>query len=318
MRRTMTLEEFQRLPTEDVARLVREAGPKVCVFPINGTRRWFVLEHGLQPGEDFVTAYLDVVGRRHIELYRLFFDHGIDTLLTPVFGPDILEREGYEEFIERGLTWFAQDEGFLDFYEVYDVRVRIYGDARRYLQGTPYASALDVFDELAERTAAHRHHRLFFGVCAHDATEAVADIAVRFYQQHGRPPDRRQIVEAYYGEYVEPVDFFIGFDQLAAFDMPLIATGSEDLYFTVSPSPYLDAHTLRAILYDHLYVRSGEPDYRGLPADEWRMMRQFYRLNRRTVVGTGVRTKGGIWYPIGGIRVPDGFACTLLPGGASR
>jgi tuberculosinol/isotuberculosinol synthase len=304
------LETFQSLPTGEVTRLVREAGPKVCVFPINGTRRWFMLEHGLQlkPEADFVSAYLDRLVKRHIELYKLLFDHGIDTLLTPALGPDILEREKHGELIERGLAvWFGQNPAFLDFYDSYDVRVRVYGDARRYFQNTPHAHALDAFDELAQRTASHRRYRLFFGVCAHDPMETVAEIASRFYQEHGRLPDKRQIVEAYYGEYVEPVDLFIGFaDRPAVFDMPLIATGSEDLYFTVSPSMYLDAYTLRAILYDHLYARRVEDvSYAALSPEDWQTLADFYALNCRRVLGLGHKhTSGNFWYPLPQVELP--------------
>ncbi len=39
----------------------------------------------------------------------------------------------------------------------------------------------------------------------------------------------------YYGEYVAPVDLFVGFDKFCTFDMPLIATGDEDLYFHGQP-----------------------------------------------------------------------------------
>ena len=92
----MELEEFQCLSTEDVARLVREAGPKVCVFPINGTRRWFSLEYPPDQAGGFATAYLEVMTKRHVEIYQLLFEHGMDALLTPVFGPDLMERgEGY-------------------------------------------------------------------------------------------------------------------------------------------------------------------------------------------------------------------------------
>jgi tuberculosinol/isotuberculosinol synthase len=307
----MGFEEFQRLTTEEVARLVRVAGPKICVFPINGTRRWFMLEHPDQAAADFVEAYLRIGGRRHVELYKMLFDHGIDTLLTPIFGPDLLERgEEYMQIAVRGLLWFTQNRGFLDFYDAHDVRVRVYGDARRYFQDTPYAHLLDAFDEVTQRTASHRRHRLFFGVCAHDATETVAEIAVRFYREHGCLPDRRQIVQAYYGEYVEPVDLFIGFDRPTAFDMPLIATGSEDLYFTISPSPYLDAHTLRAILYDHLYTRRvSEAGYAELSPEDWQALAGFYALNRRHVLGLGGRhVSGNFWYPLPQVELPSHWA----------
>jgi tuberculosinol/isotuberculosinol synthase len=307
----MDVEAFQGLSTAEVAQLVRAHGPKVCVFPINGTRRWFELEYPEQAAEDFGEAYLRVGGQRHIELYRMFFDHGLDTLLTPIFGPDLLARgDAYMRIAAKGLLWFIQDQEFLDFYDAYDVRVRVYGDAHRYFSDTPYAYLLEAFDDISRRTASHRKARLFFGVCAHDATETIAEISVRFHQEHGRLPHKREIVETYYGEYVEPVDLFIGFDRFTVFDMPLIATGDEDLYFTVSPSPYLDPHTLRAILYDFSYARRAEEsDYTDLSADDWQILREFYGLNRHSVLGLGRRhSSGGFWYPLPQVNLPSAMA----------
>ena len=303
----MDAQAFSSLPTTEVARLMREAGPKVCVLPINGTRRWFMLEHPEQASTNDMRAYFEAGGQRHIEIYGQLFDHGVDTLLTPIFGPDLLERgEQYGQLMEPALLWFAQNQAFHDFYDRYDVRVRVYGDTKRYLENTPYAPALQAYAELAERTKHHSSCRLFFGVCAHDPAETVAEFGVRFHQEHGHVPNKRLIIEAYYGEYISPVDFFIGFDRLSAFDMPLIATGNEDLYFTVSPSLYMDAQTLRAILYDHLYARRiDESDYSALSSSDWQALASFYKLNRRSVLGLGRKhTSGHYWYPLPQVHLP--------------
>lgn len=296
---------FQNLSTEKVAQLVREAGPKVCVFPINGTRRWFRLEYPEEAKADSPETYFQIAGRQHIKLYKLFFDHGIDTLLTPIFGPELLARgKEYEQIMVPALLWFAQNQDFLHFYDTYDVRVRIYGDAQHYLQNTIYAPALDAYEEIARRTISNQSHRLFFGVCAHDATETVAKIGLRFHQEYGRLPNKQEIIETYYGEYVEPVDFFIGFDRPTVFDMPLIATGDEDLYFTISPSPYLSVCTLRAILYDHLYTRRvDESSYAKLSPEDWDWLRSFYQINQTQVLGIGTK-RNGVWYPLPQARLP--------------
>ena len=119
----MEIKTFLNLPTAEIARLVREAGPKVCVFPINGTRRWFMLEYPEQAATDLTDAYLRIAWQRQLELYKLFFDHGIDTLLTPIFGPDLLERgEEYQRLFEPGLLWFTQNQDLLDFYDAYNAR----------------------------------------------------------------------------------------------------------------------------------------------------------------------------------------------------
>lgn len=280
---------------------MRQDKSRVCGFPINGTRRWLMLEYPEEAERDFVGAYVRLGERRHVELYKLLFDHGIDTLLTPIYGPDILGRgEEYDAVLSRGLLWIAQGEEFARFYDEYDVRVHVYGDYVRYLENTPYAPAISAYDNLARRTASHSRYRLFFGACADDPLDTVSQIVVRLYQQLGYPPDKRQIIEAYYGEYIEPLDLFIGFERPAVFDIPLILSGFEDLYFTVSPSPYLDASILRSILYDHLYARRVVEDtYDELAPEDWQMLKEFYTSNRRQVLGLGRMHKtGSFWYPL--------------------
>jgi len=299
-------QQFEQLPTTEVARRVREEGPRVCGFPINGTRRWFLLEHGDTAGEDFWTTYLNTTWQRQIELYQLFFDHGVHTLLTPIFGPDLLQRgEEYQQLVLPGLTWFTEAAEILAFYDTYDVRVRVYGDVERHLCDTPYERALDAFQKIEQRTRHHQGHRLFFGVCAHDPAEAVAAFGANYYREHQTVPSKREIVEAYYGEYVEPVDLFIGFDRPVVFDMPLVTTGNEDLYFTVAPSPYLDRTALRKILYDHMVRRNiDESTYDALPEEGWRWMESFYRANRESVLGIGLK-RDGVWYPLPQVTMPE-------------
>lgn len=295
----MELKSFLELSTTEVSQIVRAKGPKVCVFPINGTRRWFTLQHGQQKWDDPVKAYMDLAGENHVGLYRLFFDHGIETLVTPAFGPDILLRS--DEYVRRigmdGLVRLAEHPTFRNFYDEYDVRVHFYGDHRRFLGDTEFARISDVFDAAAEETRSHRSFRLFFGVFANDATQTIAEFSVQYFKTHGGVPEKRDLIEMYYGEYVEPVDLFIGFDRFSAFDMPLLATGDEDLYFTVSPSPYMDQTQLRRILYDHMFTRRApEPEYTDMSPAELQNLRDFYSANAENTLGIG-RLMHGIWVP---------------------
>jgi tuberculosinol/isotuberculosinol synthase len=295
----ITLDEFLALPTAEVAHLIHAAGPQVCVFPINGTRRWFMLEFSDRQWDDPICAFIDLASAKHISVCKLIFNHGVDTLLAPSIGPDILLRG--EEYMARigseGLARLAQGPDFLKFYDEYDVRVHFYGNYRKALVSTPYAHLSDLFDQVAERTKSHNRFRLFFGIFGNDAAEAVAEFAVKYFQEHGKVPDRRAIIAKYYGEYVEPTTFFIGFDKFSAFDYPLLNLGEEALYFTVSPSLYLSQRQLRLILYDYLYARSAlEPDYDALSPQAKTRMRDFYRANEENVFGLGVLFDG-IWYP---------------------
>src|ERR1700694_1141293 len=91
----MDADDFYNLPRSEAARLVHTRGPRVVAFPINGTRRWFMLEHPAQVGQDFqgrFQEYSDLTAGKYIDLFKLIFDHGIHTLLTPEFGSELLTR----------------------------------------------------------------------------------------------------------------------------------------------------------------------------------------------------------------------------------
>lgn len=294
------LDTFTRLPVNEVADLVRVYGPKTCVFPINGTRRWFMFEHGYKLSKEELTdAYVEIVSQAHADLYKLIFDHGIDTLVAPSLGVDILLRgnEYMQNIGEEGLRRLASHPLFLQFYEDYDVRIHFYGEYIRHLQSTPYASVCTLFNEAVRQTRNHHTRRLFLGVFAADATQSIIEFSAKYYTEHGKIPDKKELIEMYYGEYVNPADIFIGFDKFSVFDYPLLATGEEALYFTVSPSPYMTPQQLRNILYDYMYIRKvNEPDYSLLSTKDIHWFQDFYRENSNVTLGTGT-IRAGIWIP---------------------
>lgn len=294
----MDFNQFKELPTKEIAAIMREEGGKVFACPVNGTRRWFTLEFSSNDYENIESGYLDKVAEGYVELFKLLFDHGVETLLTPSFGPDLMARgTEYMQLAAEGFSRLTTHPLFLDFYESYGIRVRFYGDYAKSFEGTPYAYLVDEFRKLSEQTEKNDRHRLFFGLFAHDASEAVAEFAARFYQSHKRPPVRKEIIEGYYGEQVEAVDVFIGFDKFSVFDLPLVAVGEEDLYFSVCPTLYLTQAQIRAILYDHLYARRAGENYSDFDAENWGKMDAFYRANRGSILGIG-RQVDGIWYPL--------------------
>ena len=297
----ITPNEFLQLPTEEIAELVKASGSKVVVFPFNGTRRWFMLEYGDQKFEDPVMAYIDIAQTRHIELYKLFFDHGVDTLVTPVIGPEILatRNEYMQKIGGEGLSHIANHPEFLNFYTEYDVRVHFYGDYHKSLKNTYYEYLSSLFDDIAQKTKHHNRFRLFFGAFADNlnSTNRIADFSIEYYKKHGKTPTREEIVAMYYGEYVEKANIFIGYDRFATFDYPLINWGEEDLYFTTSPSLYLGEPQLRRILYDHLYTRrTPEREYETLTHEEVVSMQKYYRSNIDNNIGIG-ELYCGLWIP---------------------
>jgi len=287
----INLSTFLALPPEEVASLVRQAGPQVCVFPINGTRRWYSLEV-----QDERSNYVSVSAKQYVRLFRLLFDHGIDTILSPLFGKELLNRgDEYTQEALGGAAAILRGDEFVSFFNAYGVRVRFYGDFRTVLSGMSFGPELiNVIDQLTASTESHTQYCLFFGLFAEDATEAVSRLAVEHFQKTGKVATRNEIVSAYYGENVAPATLFIGFEKPAVFDYPLLNLGEESLYFTSAPTPYMAQWTLRQILYDHLYTRrAADPDW--FNQQDLSSIRRAYRSKLMgQVLGVGERVLG-IW-----------------------
>jgi hypothetical protein len=290
------LERFLQLPTAEVAARVRASGLKVCVFPFNGTRRWFLLEHSHENERELAKSYVEETIRGYIRLYKLLFEHGIETVVAPVFGTDILERgEEYMLAIGEHLKLFGDHPEFISFYKDYDIRVRFYGDYRKEFERC-YPQITQSFDQVTERTRRYEKHRLFYGVFANDATQSIAELSVQFYKTHNKPPNSAELIQLYYGEQIEKVDLFIGFERFTVFDYPLLNTGEESLYFTVAPSLYMTETLLRKILFDHMYLRPlPEPDYGTISQGDLEAMRRAYQEGCDHAFGIGV-VEDGIWY----------------------
>jgi tuberculosinol/isotuberculosinol synthase len=266
---------------------------------LNGTRRWFMLEHAEKIGSDFFEAYMNESIKNHVQLCKMLFDHGIETILAPVFGRELMKRG--DEYTKRvgmdGLVRTATDKYYREFFADYKVKVRFYGDYRDVLTGTPYEYALKAIFDVTEATKQSSALRLYFGVFADEATETIARLAVEHYLANSSIPDHEALIRKYYGEDLPPVSLFIGFDKFSIFDMPLLATGEEDLYFSVSPSPYMTERQLRAILYEHIYIRRvPEPDYTKLGQEELDWLRDYYHRNKDYAFGVG-KLKFNLWCP---------------------
>jgi adenosine tuberculosinyltransferase len=87
---------------------------------------------------------------------------------------------------------------------------------------------------------------------------------------------------------IPDLSLFLGFLQPQYFDVPLISTGEEDLYFTMNPSPDLTARQLREILYDHLVTRRApEVNYGALSEEAQAALAEYNELYSGVTVGIG-------------------------------
>jgi hypothetical protein len=297
----LSLNEFLQLPTAQVAQMIKGL---TVGFPIDGTRRWVLLH---DPRVWDTGEYKDLATEQYVKELAMLFDHGVETILIPAFGGELLGRgERYIRGMMEGMIRPAQHPLFAAFYREYNVRVRFYGDWRRQISNLPGA---DEVTTALEGCAATQHtgpRRIFYGLWADDILASVVDDLARS-KRESVEFTREAIVARYYGEYVKPTDIYIGFGRPCVYDVPMLVTSQTDLYYMVVPSLDLDARLFRMMVWDHLVGRWTQQEWGHLTKADFAALRDFYEAHHNYVLGLGeVDAATGVWFPQG-LRPIDSF-----------
>jgi hypothetical protein len=218
------------------------------------------------PGDD--RGYLRTLAGRQAELHRMVFANGVGVLLVPLFGTELLKRgEVYKKYVLGGLSGLSEDETYRRMFDE-GLRVRFYGDYEETLDTPSLRPVLRACEALMDATASGDGPLLLIGLVGEEPYPTISRLSVEFAREHGRPPDRGELIKRYYGVPLPDLSLYLGFIQPQLFDVPLLATGREDLYFTLNPSPGLTEPQLRGILYDHLVTRRAPEVNYGELSDE--------------------------------------------------
>jgi adenosine tuberculosinyltransferase len=274
-------------------------------WPFNGTRRWYLTYRRRHPA--VAGNYLTILGRRQAELHRLVFAHGVSVLLVPLFGTELRNRgPAYVEYGLGGLTRLVEDEIYREMFAA-GLRIRFYGDYEEVLDTPTLRPVLEACRDSMSSTASGDGPLLMIGLFADEPYPTIARLSVEFAEKHARPPDRRELIEAYYGIDLPDLSLFLGFLQPQFFDVPLISTGEEDLYFTLNPSPDLTERQLREILYDHLVTRrTQEVNYGALSEEAQAALVEYNERHSGVTLGIGcIDPLTEIWTPLLPETPPD-------------
>jgi hypothetical protein len=266
-------------------------------WPFNGTRRWYVLHRRANPGAD---DYMDTLIRRQAQQHNLVFAHGVGVIAAPGFGAELLQRgSAYTRYVLGGLLQLADDEVYREMF-ARGVRLRFYGDYEEMLDTPTFRPMLRACADLTAATGSGDGPLLMIGLFADAPYRTLARLSVEFAQKQGRPPNRQELIEAYYGLPVPDLGLYLGFAQPALFDVPLLATGEEDLYATLTPSPNLTERQLREILYDHLVTRRvPEADYDVLSDEAVAALAEYNERYHGATLGIGrIDPHTGMWTPL--------------------
>lgn len=288
-------EEFLELPTGDIRKIVQDQQkPRVGIFVADGNRRLVMCRTRLSPKSDeFYSEYARFFVDSLQECLNIFFDHGLEILFFPLFGPSLLLRKNKFQSITLPNAYhkiFQTDEWF-QFYNEKGIRVKTYGDMSQ-------LEKIDVnrlnftkgINQMVEKTAPHDKHILFFGFMSENTPGMeMPQLIIDFYKNNNRTPIPREMVEIYYGESIPPTDFLLLSDKLSTRALPpLISTQHTQIYYLPVPGFLgLNTTTFRKVLYDLLFFHPQDsiPEYTDNHLKNIESLDKFYQQHKNTVIG---------------------------------
>jgi hypothetical protein len=268
----ITLPEWLELEDDRIAQTISSRVSTVVVYQ-NGTRRWFLSQY--RNWDD----YIHITSAVQREFAQLFFNHGIQTLVLPLLGYDLLKRgpEYVDLVVGQGLLELAANS-YLEWYHQTQIQVSFYGNWSTYFAQTGYEKINGLLDEVMTATQHYRKHKLLFGIFADEGLDRITALAKD-------TNNGDELLRAYYGQSIGPVDLIIGAGQPAIWDIPLLNINKANLYFLQAPTFCLNKDTLRQILYDCLYTRINDDQiYDDLTPGDW---------EHSKVLGLGQQTQKG-------------------------
>jgi undecaprenyl diphosphate synthase len=292
-----------------------ECRPKVGVFLSDGSRRSAMFFLDLQPNkEHFERDYIEIQGKKFLENVKIILQHGLHTLIIPALKHENFDRDkkNVDAIMYHGIKSMLTGKAWLEFYEKFNVKVKIYGDLN-FIINKGYTEIADWVKEVEDRTKNNNRYRIFHGIACSNRYEhpRLMDLAVDFYIKEKRKPDEKEKIQLYYGDNIDDVDFLIRATEIRDSDLqpPIISGRRTQMYFLVAPDHVsFSTEVFREILYDLIYCRTsvfGKKVYKDTDPDENNInfMKKYYILNKSKVLGLGEKV-GEFWVPQIEIRMP--------------
>jgi len=292
---TIGREEFLALGAPEVSHIVRlRERPKAGVFIADGNRRLVMCRTGLSPtSPGFYLQYARFFVDSLKESLSIFFDHALETLFFPLYGPSVPSRaRSFRDIVIPSVyrAVFLSPE-WLQFFNEKGIRVKVYGDLSELDRVDPQGPVMAKgIRDTIEKTAMNTSHTLYFGFMAEPtAFSQLPSLIIAFYQQHHRTPTLPEMVQLYYGDPIPPVDFIIFSEKLSIRALPPFVS-AQDIKAYYLPVPGflgLNALNYKKILYDLLYMQPTEsvPEYPEDSQGALTDLDRFYGRHTDTVIG---------------------------------
>ena len=302
----MQANAFVEMTDEETARFVRDnGGPRVVTLVDDGTRRTGLISYRMNlTQEEFMVKLNRRLARPFMDVYEQIFAQGADHIFTPAMTH---ARFALDTNYQRQIIAYSNEvfggEFWRQWFHDQKVHIRLYGD-REMLLEQGYEKTLELADDLERQTRQYSKSLWLGYACSQTieqirVTEREALKGAREHNHHPIQDGYGDLIRAYYGEDIPPVDVFIRPCECRLSEtMPAFLGSYAECYFTPIPTTEMKGNWYRKVIYDFMFVRRrtfGAKSYReNLDPEALAYLRGYYEQNAETVLGLGHRV-GGFW-----------------------
>jgi len=300
------LRDFQLLTKKEVTEIVQELGkPQNVALMIDGTRRLLKVEP--EHNDDawlYDSDHITALMHKSIQAADDLFDMGIEVVTGPLASYGNLQRD---DFMPTGLERLLDpllDDFSLQALEKHNATVHFYGDLSfidTHPSGKQIEKYLQFFNQLNQtRDNPTKHILVGLGFTTDRDTIQIAHQAISLYEKTGQYPTQQDLIEAYFGVNIPPIDIFIRTNEFKASGglTPLLVNHDTQFYFPSSPGLIsINENNLKAILYDYLFNRNlsgGHYAHAPITSAEAVIIKDFYTNSQNHIAGVGKRI-ADIW-----------------------
>lgn len=300
------LKDFQFFSKNEISEVVKKSGkPQNVAIMIDGTRRLLKVEPG--HNDDawlYDQSHITALMHKSVQAADDLFDMGIEVVTGPLASYGNMQRDN---FIPTGLERLLDpllDNFSLQILEKHNATVHFYGDLsliHNHHLGKQIERYLHFFNQL-NQTRDNPTKRILVGLgfTTDRDTVQIAHQAISLYGKTGQYPTQEDLIEAYFGISVPPIDIFIRTNEFKASGglTPLLINHDTQFYFPSSPGLIsINENNLKAILYDYLFNRNlsgGHYNHAPITQIEATAIKDFYTSSQDHIAGVGKRI-ADIW-----------------------
>lgn len=296
----MDLSTFLSFDNKQIATLLHNAGSTCWAIALGGTRRAYLAQHGKLTDKSDVASYFQWLEKQQRQIFNQLYDMGVKIIIDISYVPTN-RGNCYQSYAKRTIQGLVHSDNRRRWYNQRQLRVRAIGDMITLGRALDIPSLPIDFQRLTEETQTRYGPRLIYffrGDWTNMATEE-AHLGYQLGTQLGRAPTQAELTQAFYGEDIPKLSFYIGSGRprLDVFRPPFIS-GSEDCYWSATSPVQLTLNDWRKIIYDHLYLRTtkGNREY-FLDETSQRELTLAAQTLNGYILGIGQKHKLGFWMP---------------------